>query len=135
MKEGKIKNVWYLDANGQKKNYDRKAINVKYAINFSQLEADKNTIKRMMQDKGYLPSWATDEQGPGFSRDEVIDMVLENAVHGIGKVNDIVDAIEDAIYKDVEDKLNRLWYQDISDSLKQIAANTKAIGEELQLGK
>ena len=48
---------------------------------------------------------------------------------------DIVDAIEDAIYKDVEDKLNRLWYQDISDSLKEIAANTKAIGEELQLGK
>ena len=31
MKEGKIKNVWYLDANGQKKNYDRRAINVKYA--------------------------------------------------------------------------------------------------------
>ena len=89
----------------------------------------------MIQDKGYLPSWATDEQGPGFSRDEVIDMVLENAVHGMNKNNDIVKAIEDAIYKDVEDELNRLWYQDISDSLKQIAANTKAIGEELQLGK
>jgi len=135
MKEGKIKNVWYLDANGQKKNYDRRAINVKYAINFRQLEADKDTIKRMMQDKGYLPDWATDERGPNFSRDEVIDMVIENAVIGISKVNDIVDAIEDAIYKDVEDKLNRLWYQDISDSLKQIAANTKAIGEKVNNGK
>ena len=135
MKEGKIKNVWYLDANGQKKNYDRTGINVYHAFHFKQLEADKNTIKRMIQDKGYLPDWATDERGPNFSRDEIIDMVLENAVHGIGKVNDIVDAIEDAIYKDVEDKLNRLWYQDISNSLKQIAANTKAIGEELQLGK
>ena len=135
MKEGKIKNVWYLDANGQKKNYDRTGINVYHAFHFKQLEADKNTIKRMIQDKGYLPDWATDERGPNFSRDEVIDMVLENAVLGINKVNDIVDAIEDAIYKDVEDKLNRLWYQDISDSLKQIAANTKAIGEELQLGK
>tara|TARA_R100000734_G_C3317312_1_gene110346 strand:- start:2420 stop:2827 length:408 start_codon:yes stop_codon:yes gene_type:complete len=135
MNKGKIKNVWYLDANGQKKNYNRTGINVKHAFNFRQLEADVNTIKRMMQDKGYLPSWATDEQGPGFSRDQVIDMVLENAVHGMNKNNDIVDAIEDAIYKDVEDELNRLWYQDISDSLKQIAANTKAIGEELQLGK
>ena len=135
MKEGKIKNVWYLDSNGQKKNYDRTGINVYHAFHFKQLEADKNTIKRMIQDKGYLPDWATDERGPNFSRDEVIDMVLENAVLGINKVNDIVDAIEDAIYKDVEDKLNRLWYQDISDSLKQIAANTKAIGEELQLGK
>tara|TARA_R100000234_G_scaffold87099_1_gene55729 strand:+ start:220 stop:627 length:408 start_codon:yes stop_codon:yes gene_type:complete len=135
MKEGKIKNVWYLDANGQKKNYDRRAINVKYAIHFRQLETDKNTIKSMIQDKGYLPSWATDERGPGFSREEVIEMVLENASLGISKVNDIVDAIEDAIYKDVEDKLNRLWYQDISDSLKQIAANTKAIGEKVNNGK
>ena len=135
MKEGKIKNVWYLDANGQKKNYDRTGINVYHAFHFKQLESDKNTIKRMIQDKGYLPSWARDPEGPGFSREEVIDMVLENAVHGMNKNNDIVKAIEDAIYKDVEDKLNRLWYQDISDSLKQIAANTKAIGEELQLGK
>ena len=135
MKEGKIKNVWYLNANGEKKNYDRTGINVKHAFYFKQLEADKNTIKRMMQDKGYLPSWARDEEGPGFSRDEVIDMVLENAVLGISKVNNIVDAIEDAIYKDVEDLLNRLWYQDISDSLKQIAANTKAIGEKVNNGK
>ena len=135
MKEGKIKNVWYLDANGQKKNYDRTGINVYHTFNARQVEADVDTIKRMIQDKGYLPSWARDEKGPGFSRDEVINMVLENAVHGMNKNNDIVKAIEDAIYKDVEDELNRLWYQDISDSLKQIAANTKAIGEELQLGK
>ena len=135
MKEGKIKNVWYLDADGKKKNYDRTGINVYHTFNARQVEADVDTIKRMIQDKGYLPSWARDEEGPGFSRDEVINMVLENAVHGMNKNNDIVNAIEDAIYKDVEDELNRLWYQDISDSLKQIAANTKAIGEELQLGK
>lgn len=135
MKEGKIKNVWYLDADGKKKNYDRTGINVYHTFNARQVEADVDTIKRMIQDKGYLPSWARDEEGPGFSRDEVINMVLENAVHGMNKNNDIVKAIEDAIYKDVEDELNRLWYQDISDSLKQIAANTKAIGEELQLGK
>jgi hypothetical protein len=135
MKEGKIKNVWYLDANGEKKNYSRKAINVYHAFNFRQLEADVDTMKKMMRDKSYLPSWARDEEGPGFSREEVINMVIENSVVLMNKNNDIVNAIEDAIYKDVEDELNRLWYQDISDSLKQIAANTKAIGEELQLGK
>jgi hypothetical protein len=128
MKEGKIKNVWYLDANGEKKNYSRKAINVYHAFNFRQLEADVDTMKKMMRDKSYLPSWATDEEGPGFSREEVINMVIENSVVLMNKNNDIVNAIEDAIYKDVEDELNRLWYQDISDSLKQIAANTKAIG-------
>tara|TARA_R100001086_G_scaffold187403_4_gene105492 strand:- start:817 stop:1224 length:408 start_codon:yes stop_codon:yes gene_type:complete len=135
MKEGKIKNVWYLDANGEKKNYSRKAINVYHAFNFRQLETDVDTMKKMMRDKSYLPSWATDEEGPGFSREEVINMVIENSVVLMNKNNDIVNAIEDAIYKDVEDELNRLWYQDISDSLKQIAANTKAIGEELQHGK